>query len=118
MEELKRTKVSCFELSDSYTLSEIAALKEEGKLLERLTPIDAMFEQYKKAVVFTKWAPLVYNGNAVCAKAFTFESAEKILDKEIVRVYDGDENFIALYQYDAKKDEYSIIKMFYSKTDM
>ena len=75
-------------------------------------------EQYKKAVVSAKWAPLVYNGNVVCAKAFAFESAEKILDKEIVRVYDGDKNFIALYQYDTRKDEYSIIKMFYSKSDM
>ena len=118
MEELKRTKVSCFELADSYKLSEIADLKAEGKLSEILTPIDAMFDQYKKAVVSNKWAPLVYNGNAVAGKAFALESYEKVLDKEKVRVYDGDMNFIALYQYDAKKDEYSIIKMFYSKSDM
>ena len=118
MEELKRTKVSCFELEQSYTLSEISQLKTEGKLSDILTPIDAMFSEYTKAIVSKKWAPLVYNGNMVNKNALLIESGEKPLDKEIIRVYDEDKCFIALYQYHVRNEEYSIVKMFFNKADM
>jgi len=115
MEELKRTKVSCFEIKDSLTLDEIRKKKDEGTLEEILTPIDAMFSGCPKMVVGEKWESLAYNGNPLYGKAVRLLNGEKVLDKSQVRVYDKKGNFIGLYQYSADREEYSIVKMFYTK---
>lgn len=115
MEELKRTKVSCFEIKDSLTLEEIRNKKDEGSLDEILTPIDAMFSEYQRMVVDEKWELLAYNGNPLNEKAVCLMDGEKVLDKCKVRVYDKKENFIGVYQYSADRNEYSIVKMFYTK---
>lgn len=115
MEELKRTKVSCFEIKDSLTLDEIRNMKNEGTLDEILTPIDAMFSECQKMVVGEKWESLAYNGNPLYGKAVRLLDGEKVLDKSNVRVYDEKGNFIGLYQYSADRGEYSILKMFYTK---
>ena len=115
MEELKRTKVSCFEIKDSLTLDEIRNIKEEGTLDSILTPIDAMFFEYPSLVVREKWESLAYNGNPLGDRAVRILDGEKILDKNKVRVYDKKGNFIGVYQYSADRGEYSIVKMFYTK---
>lgn len=115
MEELKRTKVSCFEIKDSLTLDEIRNIKEEGTLDAILTPIDAMFLEYPSLVVSEKWESLAYNGNPLGDRAVRILDGEKILDKNKVRVYDKKGNFIGVYQYSADRGEYSIVKMFYTK---
>lgn len=120
MEKLTRTKVSRFEIKDSVTLEEITKKKEEDKLEMILTPIDAMFPDYPKAVVKKRWEQLAYNGNVLYAKAVQTEetgNGSKIADKAYIRLYDEEEQFIALYQYTAAKDEYSIVKMFYNQKD-
>ena len=115
MEELKRIKVSCFEIQDSLTLDEIRSKKDEGSLDEILTPIDAMFSEYQRLVVSEKWEAYAYNGNPLNIKAVRLLDGEKVLDKSKVRVYDEKGNFIGLYQFNADRDEYSIVKMFYTK---
>ena len=115
MEELKRTKVSCFEIKDSLTLDEIRTKKDEGTLDEILTPIDAMFSECQRMVVGEQWEYLAYNGNPLYGKAVRLLDGEKVLDKSNVRVYDEKGNFIGLYQYSADRGEYSIVKMFYTK---
>ena len=115
MEELKRTKVSCFEIKDSVTLDEIRNMKNEGSLEKILTPIDAMFSECQRMIVGEKWDSLAYNGNPLHRKAVRLLDGEKVLDKSKVRVYDEKGNFIGLYQYSADRDEYSIVKMFYTK---
>ena len=109
MEELIRTKVSCFEIKDSLTLDEIRNKKDEGTLGDILTPIDAMFSECQRMVVGE------YNGNPLYGKAVRLLDGEKVLDKSQVRVYDEKGNFIGLYQYSADRGEYSIVKMFYTK---
>ena len=115
MEELIRTKVSCFEIQNSLTLDEIRNRKNEGTLDEILTPIDAMFSECQKMEVHEKYASLAYNGNPLYGKAVRLLDGEKVLDKSNVRVYDKKGNFIGLYQYSADREEYSIVKMFYTK---
>ena len=115
MEELMRTKVSCFEIRDSLTLDEIRTKKDEGTLDEILTPIDAMFSECQKMVVGEQWESLAYNGNPLYGKAVRLLDGEKVLDKSQLRVYDEKGNFIGLYQYSADRGEYSIVKMFYTK---
>lgn len=117
MEELIRTKVSCFELAESYKLSELEEMKQAGNLEEAVMPIDALFSQYSKITVRSKWEKLAYNGNALYAKAVKRDAADcgrKLLDGEYLRLYDEEGHFLAIYQYVAVRDEYSIIKMFYA----
>ena len=115
MEELIRTKVSCFEIKESLTLDEIRNKKDEGTLEEVLVPIDEMFSECQRMVVGEQWESLAYNGNPLYEKAVRLLDEEKILDKSKVRVYDEKGNFIGLYQYSADRGEYSIVKMFYTK---
>ena len=51
MESLLRTKVSRFEIESSLKLSEIQKKREEGKLSEIITPLDAVFFQYPAVTV-------------------------------------------------------------------
>ena len=118
MEELIRTKVSCFEIGDSLTLSQISELKAEGKLEEILTPIDAMFSECAKLVVKKNWEYLAYNGNVLYGKAVGFEKEEELSDLKRFRLYNEAGDFIALYQYKADTKEFSIVKMFYNKAEM
>lgn len=117
MEALTRTKVSCFTLQESLTLDEIAQKKAEGTLDEILMPIDAMFPQYPKIVVKKKWEKLAYNGNMLYAKSIhrNLDEEEKtIQDGAQVRLYNEAGQFLAIYQYTASREEFSIVKMFYS----
>ncbi len=117
MEELIRTKVSCFQLSESYKLSELEELRKEGKFEQVIMPVDSLFSQYPEIVVKQKWEKLAYNGNALPAKGVRragSESDVKLLDGQNVRLYDEKGQFLALYQYLASRDEYAIVKMFYT----
>lgn len=130
MEELIRTKVSRFEIQDAYTLSQISEMMSENKLEAAVVPVDAMFSEYRKVTVKPKWESLAHNGNGFPAKAVWIENAEGnempdgetqsivLQNKEKVRVYDRERNFIGLYEYRASKREYRIIKMFYNKEEM
>lgn len=116
MEELIRSRVSRFELKDSYTLAELQNMREEGTLTDAVIPIDAMFSDYGKVTVKKKWEDLAYNGNIFPEKGAVAE--EKQEDGATVRVYDETGNFIALYRYLERKKEYRIVKMFFTKEDL
>lgn len=111
MEELLRTKVSRFELKDSLTLDEVRALKEEGRLEEILVPIDAMFEQYEAVTLKEEFMSCVYNGNIFFPKYLAQYVA--LEDGKMVRVYDQDGTFIAIYKFDKEKYLFRIEKMFF-----
>ena len=113
MEELVRTRVSRFRIEESFTLEQITQLKDAGKLKDILVPIDEMFSQYKKVVVKEKNVSLVYNGNP-----FFREQAEKVTnlsDGESVRVYDNQDRFIGIYNYNEERKMFKLIKMFFDK---
>ncbi len=65
MESLLRTKVSRFEIESSLKLSEIQKKREEGKLSEIITPLDAVFFQYPAVTVKKEGQALAYNGNEI-----------------------------------------------------
>ena len=95
MEELIRTKVSRFELADSFMLQQVADMKEAGRLDEILVPIDAMFSDYEAVTLKKEFAAFAYNGNMFMPKHI----CERITltDGKQVRVYDEDGTFIAIY---------------------
>ena len=113
MEELFRTKVSSFLLSDSLTLADINKRMQEGTLGEVLVPVDAMFGGYRKIVVKEPWISLARNGNSLPIKAVT--GGEGIEDGEEVRLYNEAGQFIAIYGWKEERKEYHIIKMFFNE---
>lgn len=113
MEELIRTKVSCFEIKDSLTLEEVAEKKNQGKLEDILIPIDRMFLEYEAVSLQPAFMDLVYNGNTFFPKhlevPIVLENGKK------VRVYDNKNRFIAIYQYVEENHLFKIEKMFFER---
>lgn len=115
MEELIRTKVSRFEIKDSLTLAQVQALKEEGKLEEILVPIDEMFANYEAVTLKEEFMSFVYNGNVFFPKHL--KEHIKLEDGKMVRVYDGQGQFIAIYKFVKEKYLFKIEKMFFDKNE-
>ena len=115
MEELLRTKVSCFTLADSLTLAEVQKMKEEGKLEEILTPIDSLFASYPAVTLKEEFQPLVFNGNTFLPKHLK----ERVVleDGLKIRVYDDQNRFIAIYRFEKEKYCFKIEKMFFERED-
>lgn len=109
MEHLTRSAVGDLCLENSITLGEIQKRVEKGELDEILLPIDFFFQKYRKIAVEKQEEIFLYNGNSFfipCLK-------EKPKDKELVRMYDGKGNFIALYRYNERTERFETEKMFF-----
>ena len=111
MKSLKRTRVSRFELNDSLTLGQITDLVEKGNLLDYVIPVDDMFPNYKKIIIYKEYNKLLYNGNSILveqAKPVEYE----MFDLEMVRIYDEDSVFIGIYRLEGNL--FKSVKMFYN----
>lgn len=116
MEELIRTKVSCFDIKDAVTLEQVSALKQEGRLEDILTPIDEMFSDYEAVSLKEEFMSFVYNGNVFFPKHLN--QYIELTDGKMVRVYDGEGKFIAIYKFLKDKYLFKIEKMFFDKNEM
>ena len=108
MESLLRTQVGRFLLEDSMRLGQIEEMKEAGRLEEILQPIDSVFEQYRAVQIRPDQEKRLQNGN-VFRKP---DRSQHYDDGEMVRVYDSDGHFAAVYRYAEKEQEFKIVKMF------
>lgn len=115
MEELIRTKVSRFDIKDALTLEQVSVLKQEGRLGEILIPIDEMFSDYEAVTLKEEFMSFVYNGNVFFPKHLN--QYIELTDGKMVRVYDGDGNFIAIYKFIKDKYLFKIEKMFFDKNE-
>lgn len=108
MESLLRVRVGRFVLADSLRLSEIQKAKEDGNLEKILQPIDSVFEQYRAVRIRSDQEKRLQNGNS-------FRKTDRLQnydDQEMVRVYDSNGHFAAVYRYVEKDHEFRIVKMF------
>ena len=110
MENLTRTKVDRFDISDAVTLSDIEKARDEGTLDSLIMPIDEVLDIYSKCVVSDDAEKYVMNGNIFTAGDTKFKMNHE--DGQIVRVYKEDDTFIGLYKYFAGKRIYKPEKMF------
>ena len=115
MDALKRTRVSRFDISQSVTLGKVEELVKAGRLSEILIPIDEMFASYEKVTVKKEFASLVYNGNFFLPKHILEQRTRS--HKTPVRVYDEAGVFLAIYEFDGRRNLFGIQKMFYSKDE-
>jgi len=115
MEVLTRTKVSCFELKDSFTLAQIQEMKEHDALNEILTPIDSLFSEYEAVILKEEFQPLVFNGNTFLPKHL--KTRLELHDNKRVRVYDDTGRFVAIYRFCKEKYVFKIEKMFFEREE-
>lgn len=110
MESLLRTQVSCFSLADSLKLSEIQTLKDKGELERMLMPPDAVFADMPCAGVTETGEKRLKNGNPMEAEMLVFENGQQA--NGMIRVYDKNQVFCAVYEYREEKQQYLPVKMF------
>ena len=108
MESLLRVQVGRFVLADSLRLSEIQKAKEDGNLEKILQPIDSVFEQYRAVWIRPDQEKRLQNGNSFRKP----DRSQNYDDQEMVRVYDSNGHFAAVYRYVEKDHEFRIVKMF------
>lgn len=109
MTSLKRTRVGNFTIDKALTLDEITALRDEGKLLQAVTPTDFAFLDKKEAKIDPKFRKLLDNGNKLSPEML---DCKDVSDGEIVRVYNDDNVFVGLYTYEDSLKIFKPFKMF------
>lgn len=112
MDALVRTRVSVFSIENAYTLSEIESFRDRGALEEILLPVESVFEGLPRVHVRPEMFRLLQNGNRLTASAFAEEQTIGTGSEACVLVYDPQDHFYAIYQYDQKMKDFKVRKMF------
>ena len=110
MESLLRTKVGSFDLEHSVTLSQLEALRDEGRVDSVLFPVEKAFEQTAFLTVKEEFLKLLHNGNPLTVNQLLEERREPA--GAWVRMYNPEGRFMAVYTYDEQKGRYQPVKMF------
>lgn len=112
MEHLTRTRAAGYELSQARTLAEIQQIKDDNRLGEIVQPIDDVFLAYPALYVTEKAHRMLMNGNGLIPQDFKRVEPEHY--ENLVRVYDKDGVFSAIYKYNKAQERFKPEKMFLS----
>lgn len=116
MENLIRTRVGRFDIRDSVRLDEARDQAEQGRIEELVIPLEEMFSDLKAVVLDEEHVYLAYNGNSFQERDLAGPSS--CGHGETCRVYDKEGRFIAVYQYDDRKRQFRIVKMFLDQEEL
>jgi tRNA pseudouridine55 synthase len=111
MEELIRTRVGHFQIENALTLSQVEALMKQDRILEVIEPTDRVFAACPAVYAGEQDRKLVHNGNPVSEAGLALDDSMK-KPGQWLRLYDDQEEFIGIYQYDAGKKRIKPVKMF------
>lgn len=92
IKELQRTASGVFTLENAITPDELLELSEKGEVEKAMLPLDSFFEKYEAIYLDKKKADRVKNGVSIYYKGK--------MKGNFYRVYDENNNFIALSQAD------------------
>ena len=113
MQSLRRTRAGAFTLQEALTLGQLNQLKDCGRLMEVVRPVDSVFQDIPLLHVCSEYVRMLENGNALApsqtAEGTTYASGEW------VRFYRQDGSFAGIYAYDLEKGKYMPVKMFLDK---
>lgn len=112
MKSLLRTKVSVFDLSDSFRLGQISEMMKSNQSELFLRSVDSMFLELPKAVVITEAEKYLYNGNLLLPDQLKFEQNVALNQNFEVRVYDSKNTFTGIYEYRVAEQSFKPVKMF------
>ena len=110
MKSLKRTRVGIFTIDGALKLSQLEELAAQGRLEEKVIPVEAMFTELPALTVKDAFARLIENGNAF----YPGQAEESVRTPEggQVRVYDRKGRFYGIYAFSEEKERYQPVKMF------
>lgn len=108
MESLLRTKTGSFTLEESFTLSEVEAIMKEGKIDTCIHSIDEVLSEYPRVSCTEPGNRLLANGNPL-SEEFVPEAPKE----GWVRMCASHGAFVAVYEWNKKKQMYHPVKMFY-----
>ena len=116
MEKLFRTRVDRFEIEDSLRLGEVEKLVEEGRLAEKIIPVDQMFSSLPEFVSEGEELDrLLHNGNFFPLSFVpdgTAASWKKDGQETAIRVYDSSRRFVGIYLYAEDEGKWKPKKIF------
>lgn len=122
MESLKRTAAGSFQAEDALTLAQIEELRDRGKIMDAVLPVEKIFESYDKVFAVRTAAAMLQNGNVLNKRQINRrEAGEAGKDTfqisvngrgELVRMYDAKESFYGVYEYLETEELYKPYKMF------
>jgi tRNA pseudouridine55 synthase len=112
MKSLLRTKVSVFELANSLKIDDVEQFMINEKIDQVLMPVDACFTHLPKAVVFEEFDKFLYNGNKLKVQQLKVEQEKEPEGNDEIRVYDSQNTFTGIYEYNIAEDCYKPVKMF------
>lgn len=108
--ELTRNNVHGYLLENSYKLSDIERLRDEGKLEEVILPIDVLLSDYPILNIKESQKSYLFNGNKLGKNQFE-ENNIDFVDENLYRIY-YDKECLGLYRYIALEDILKPYKMF------
>lgn len=112
MKELIRLETSGYTYEQAYTLHELEALRDAGRLEEVLLPVDDAFAELPKVHVLDMFQKNADNGNAMRREQFAWDHANG--NPQRIRVYDASGSvFYGIYGYRREMDDYKPEKMFF-----
>ena len=116
MKSLKRTRVGIFTIDGALKLSQLEELAAQGRLEEKVIPVEAMFAELPALTVKDAFARLVENGNAFypaqAEEGANAPDGRQTQDGGQVRVYDRKGRFYGIYAFSEEKERYQPVKMF------
>ena len=110
MTSLVRTASGQFSIDKAYKLSDLQALKDDGRLDSVVLAVDVLFSRYAAVRLSGEMLRLAKNGNMLRAKDIKGCVTEDG-DMEKIRAYDDEGEFFALYMSNGK-GMYKVDKMF------
>ena len=108
MEELVRTRVSGFRIEEAVSLKKVEEFVASGKVEAYILAVDQILKEYPAIIVQKESSRLLYNGNPLLLKNLqsgtdlSFIQQKEDMRQNMVRVYDWEGTFLALYQYQAE----------------
>lgn len=111
MGELLRTKVGAYTVQNSITLGALESHK--AQLDKYICSLEDIFKDVPKVQVKESANKFLYNGNKLSMN--NLAEVPDVLQDELVRVYDSNNQFIALYNLDHQDHCFQVEKMFYNQ---
>lgn len=106
MESLIRTRSGSFTIKDALKLSDVEAVRDEGRLEKIIQSVDSLFD-YEKIHMKSKSDKALHNGNVF----FINDTIEKKACERAL-VYDSEGLFCGIYDYSESEGKFKPYKMF------
>ncbi len=111
MKELTRTSAGGFSIDDAITLSQIEAIASEGRISEKIVPVEELFLDCLRVRTLTAQAQKkLLNGNALTTSELSLPPAGA---GDLIRMCTSEGSFLAIYRFEPGEKRYVPYRMFF-----